>query len=204
MTGKSRRRATSAGGGWRRHPTDVDARLPGPRAPPLALAFCSSCWILLALNGGPLLLFRPGGPPRVTVPFSPYFLHAVRSDEVASISSKGDTIEGTLRSVIRYPASSATAIPTRLFITGVPTFVNDNQLAQLLETRRLQINATSVTQSTPLGLSLLLGFGPRLLIVGLLVLVVRRAGSGGARWVSSAARSPGGSIPRRSGSCSTT
>ena len=154
-----------------------DARLPGPK-PRRSRGFLFIVLILLALNW--LLLFQPGATPRVTVPFSPYFLHAVRSNQVASISSKGDTVEGILRSAVRYPASSATAISTRRFSTEVPAFANDNQLAQLLESHGAQINATSATQSTPLVVSLLLGFGPTLLLVGLSVLLFRRAAGGGA------------------------
>jgi cell division protease FtsH len=147
--------------GWRVAPAPDGRGMPDPPAPKphRSRGFLFVVLILLALNWGSLLLFQPGASPRVTVAFSPYFLHAVRSNQVASISSKGDTVEGSLRTAIRYPGSSATAIPTRLFSTELPAFANDNQLAQLLESHGVQINATSATRSTPLGVSLLLGFG---------------------------------------------
>jgi cell division protease FtsH len=168
--------------GWRVAPASDGRGMPDSPAPKphRSRGFLFIVLILLALNWGSVLLFQPGAPPRVTVPFSPFFLHAVRSGQVASISSKGETVEGSLRTAIRYPASSATATPTRLFSTEVPAFANDNQLSQLLESHGVQINATSSAQSTPLGVSLLLGFGPTLLIVGLIVLSFRRAAGGGA------------------------
>ena len=168
--------------GWRVAPAPDGRGMPDSPAPKphRSRGFLLIVLILLALNWGSLLLFQPGAPPRVTGPFSPYFLHAVRSNQAASISSKGDTVGGTLRSAVRYPASSATAISTRRFSTELPAFANDNRLAQLLESHGVQIDATSATQSTPLGVSLLLGFGPTLLLVGLFVLLFRRAAGGGA------------------------
>jgi cell division protease FtsH len=67
-----------------------------------------------------------------------------------------------------------------LFSTEVPTFWNDNQLTALLQAHGVQVNATSTTQGTPLLASLLLGFGPTLLIVGVVVLFMRRAARAGA------------------------
>jgi cell division protease FtsH len=102
-------------------------------------------------------------------------LNAVKSGQVASIASKGDTIQGTFKVSVRYLTGDPRATPTTLFATEVPTFWNDNQLTALLESRGVQINASPPTQSAALLASLLLGFGPTLLIVGLFVLVARRA-----------------------------
>ena len=134
---------------------------------------------LLAVNLASVLLLSPGGQQRVKVPFSPYFLSAVQSGRVASIASKGDTIQGTFKSAVRYPASDTKANPTTLFATQVPSFWNDDQLAALLGSEGVEVNAQSTTQTTPLIVSVLLGFGPTLLIVGLFVLVARRAANSG-------------------------
>lgn len=80
---------------------------------------------------------------------------------------------------MRYPAGDKRATPTTLFATEVPTFWNNDQLTALLQSRGVQINASSTTQSTSLLASLLLGFGPTLLIVGLFVVFARRAAKGG-------------------------
>src|SRR2546426_91094 len=71
------------------------------------------------------------------------------------------------------------AKPTTLFKTEVPTFWNDNELAALLQSKSVQINAKSTSNGTSLLAELLLGFGPTLLIVGLFILVARRAARGG-------------------------
>jgi cell division protease FtsH len=132
---------------------------------------------LIALNWLLLLVFQPAKEPRVTVPFSPYFLEKVKSTEVTSISSKGNTIEGNFKSEERYPNEKAT--PTKLFATEVPTFWNGSQLSALLQEKGVQINAKSTSTSTSLLATLLLGFGPTLLLVGLFVLLAKRAAAGG-------------------------
>jgi cell division protease FtsH len=99
---------------------------------------------------------------------------------VSSIAAKGDTVQGTFKSPVRYPAADRKATPTTLFATQVPTFWNNDQLTALLRSQRVQVDAQSTTQSTPLIVSVLLGFGPTLLIVGLFILFARRAAKGGA------------------------
>jgi cell division protease FtsH len=135
---------------------------------------------LLVVNIGSEAFLSKNTQTRVTVPFSPYFVTQVRSGKVASISSKGDSVQGTFKSSVKYPAGSKSATSTKLFATEVPSFWNNDQLSKLLSSNDVQINAESTTQSTPLLESLLLGFGPTLLIVGLFILVARRmAKSGG-------------------------
>ena len=153
---------------------------PAPRAPHRSRRFVWFVAVLLVLNFGSVLLVRPGGQPRVRVPFSPYFVSAVEAGRVASIASKGDTIQGTFKVAVRYPAQSAQAPLTTLFSTEVPTFWNDDQLTALLQAHRVQINASSTMQGASVVDSLLFGFGPTLLIVGLFILIARRAARGGA------------------------
>jgi cell division protease FtsH len=136
--------------------------------------------ILITLNWASVLLFQPSsGQPRVTVPFYPFFLTEVRSGQVKTISSKGDTVQGTFRSKLRYPASDRKATPTTLFATEIPTFWNDTELSALLREKGVEINARSTSTSQSLLAELLLGFGPTLLIVGLFVLIARRAAKAG-------------------------
>jgi cell division protease FtsH len=134
---------------------------------------------LIAINWLSVLAFQPSGQPRVTVPFNPYFLEQVKAGHVRSISSKGDTIQGNFKTKLRYPASDKKATPTTLFATEVPTFWNGSQLSALLQEKGVQINAKSTTSSQSLLSELLLGFGPTLLIVGLFVLLARRAAKAG-------------------------
>jgi cell division protease FtsH len=136
--------------------------------------------ILIALNWLSVLLFQPSsGQPRVSIPFNPTFLSDVQAGQVKSISSKGDTIQGTFTAKLRYPPSDKKATPTTLFATQVPSFWNGSQLSALLQSKNVQINAQPTTTSQSVLVELLLGFGPTLLIVGLFVLFARRAAKAG-------------------------
>ncbi len=136
--------------------------------------------ILIALNWLSVLLFQPSsGQPRVSIPFNPTFLSEVQAGQVKSISSKGDTIQGTFAAKLRYPASDKKATPTTLFATQVPSFWNGSELSALLQSKNVQINAQPTTTSQSVLVELLLGFGPTLLIVGLFVLLARRAAKAG-------------------------
>ena len=135
---------------------------------------------LFVINFGVAALAQPGGPPRVTVAFSPYFVNAVRAGQVASIASTGDTIQGTFNVPVRYPPNGPSAAPTQFFSTQVPAFWNNAQLTSLLQAHHVQINAASPTQGGSLIGALLFGFGPTLLFLGLFVFVARRMFSRGA------------------------
>ena len=66
-----------------------------------------------------------------------------------------------------------------LFATQVPAFWNNDELTALLQAHAVQINAQSTVQTTPLLQSLLLGFGPALLIGLIIILLMRRAAKSG-------------------------
>jgi cell division protease FtsH len=169
--------------GWRVAPAPDGRGMPDPpprRPPHRSRGFVWFVLVLLILNFTSVLLARPAGQPRVKVPFSPYFVSAVQAGRIASIASKGDTIQGTFKAAVRYPAAGPQARLTTLFSTEVPTFWNDNQLTALLQSRDVQINASSPNQGGSLVASVLLGFGPTLLIVGLVIVFARRAARGGA------------------------
>ena len=131
--------------------------------------------VLIAINWLSVLFFQPAGQPRVTVSFNPFFLKQVQRRPGEVDLSKGDTLQGTFKTKLRYPASDKKATPTTLFATEVPTFWNNSQLAALLQEKHVEINARSTTTRTSLLAELLLGFGPTLLIVGLFVLIARTA-----------------------------
>jgi cell division protease FtsH len=168
--------------GWRVAPAP-DGRgapePPKPRAPHRSRGFMWFVVGLLAFNLASVFLLSPKGQPRVKVPFSPYFLSELQAGRVASIASKGDTLQGTFKSPVSYSPTATKAAPTTLFATQVPSFWNNDQLTALLRSERVEVNAQSTTQSQPLIVSVLLGFGPTLLIVGLFVVFARRAAKGG-------------------------
>jgi cell division protease FtsH len=165
-------------GGWQVAPAPDGRGTPAehkPRPPHRLGGFWIFVIVLLAVNWISVLAFRPAGQPRVKVPFSPFFLNEVSAGQVKSISSKGDTITGTFTTKLRYPPTDTKALPTTLFSTQVPAFWNDQQLAALLQAKGVQVNAQSTAQTQSLLAEILLGFGPTLLIVGLFILLARRA-----------------------------
>jgi cell division protease FtsH len=168
--------------GWRVAPAPDGRGMPEqhkPTPPHRLRSFWMLLLVLLAINWISVLAFAPAGQPRVKVPFSPYFLGQVQAGEVKSISSKGDTIQGTFKTKLRYPSGDAKATATTLFSTQVPTFWSNAELTDLLRTKSVQVNAQSTATSTSILAEILLGFGPTLLIVGVFVLLARRAQAGG-------------------------
>jgi cell division protease FtsH len=115
-------------------------------------------------------------PARVRIPYSPTFLAQVSAGNVSSISSKGTTVEGNFRSAVRYPHGSATA--AKRFITELPEFTDDKALLALLQSKQVVIDATAPSNGTPLFWTILLSFGPAVLLVLLFVWMARRAAGG--------------------------
>jgi len=112
-------------------------------------------------------------PPRVRVPYSPFFLQQVTDGHVVSITSKGTAIQGTFSKAERYHGSKA----TKSFQTEIPAFADTNALSQLLQRKRVIVNAVPLDTGAPWWENLLLGFGPTLLFLALLFWFMRRAGN---------------------------
>jgi cell division protease FtsH len=170
--------------GWHVAPAPDGRGMPeqAPSGPPAHRrpGFLWFVLILITVNWVSVLLFQPSsGQPRVTVPFNPFFLQEVQAGNVKAISTKGDTVQGTFTTKLRFPATHKKATPTTLFATEIPSFWNDAQLSALLREKGVEINAKSTSTSQSLLAELLLGFGPTLLIVALFVLIARRAAKAG-------------------------
>ena len=108
---------------------------------------------------------------RIKVPYS-YFRQQVATNNIAEVSSKGETIQGKFRRDVRYPAGKKGRV-THLFKTERPAFADDEILGVLLR-NKVKVDAKSPTGGSLLT-TLLFGFGPVLLLVGLFVLMSRRA-----------------------------
>ncbi len=107
-----------------------------------------------------------GATSPATISYS-FFLTQARSGNVQSVTSTGDTIEGTFRHEVAYGPGVANTQRVQQFTTQRPSFANDD-LFQLLQASGTTITANAPSQSPPLWEDLLLWFGPALLLAGLL------------------------------------
>ena len=168
--------------GWRVAPALDGRGMPDehkPTPPHRWRGFWIFVVVLLAINWISVLVAQPGGQPRVTVPFSPYFLTQLQAGHVKSINSTSDTITGTFKTKLRFPPNDKHATPTTLFSTQIPSFWPNNALAALLRAEGVQVNAQNPNPGTSVLAEILLGFGPTLLLVLLFVFFARRAARAG-------------------------
>ena len=172
--------------GWRVDPGPEGRGTPGagPRKiGPFSLWFLLLLVSLLAMNWWLASILPEPRAQRVDLPYNPTFLEQVRQGNVKSISSKGETVQGDLRSPLRYPPGDPDAEPVMKFDTEVPTFANEEELAELLEREGVEINAEPPEEERSTFATILLSFGPTLLLVALFVFLMRRM-SGGAGMTS--------------------
>ena len=167
--------------GWRVTPAP-DGRgtpeKPRPPSPPRSRWWVAAAVVvcLLALN---LWIssqaLSPNAPVRI--PYSPTFLSQVQAGNVKEISSKGDSIQGTFKTKVRYPADATSASTS--FATQVPSFANNQQLSSTLQSKGVTIDAQQPNTGPSTLTSIIVGFGPTLLLILLFVFIARRAASGG-------------------------
>jgi cell division protease FtsH len=143
-----------------------------PRFPRLSRGWILFALALLALN------FYVGSrvmqpESRVRVPYSPFFLNQVNAGHVKDITSKGTAIQGTFTQKIKY----ADEKPTTRFRTEIPAFANNDALSNLLQKKGVVVNAEPLDTGAPWWQNLLLGFGPTIVFIALLVWLMRRAGN---------------------------
>jgi cell division protease FtsH len=161
---------------WRVHPAPDGRGAPPAKRPMLPWSpgrFIGILIVLLALNWALAAILAPP-KKRIRVPYTPVFLEQVRKGNVSEISSQGDTVEGDFRREVKYKDEKADR-----FKTEVPTFANDRQLSQLLEEKNVTVNAKPPGDRSLLS-TLLISFGPTLLLVALFIFLARRAAGGGA------------------------
>src|SRR5712664_1056856 len=121
------------------------------------------------------VLFAPAQPATVALSYD-VFKQQVADGNVISVTTTGDAIAGvTNRAVQEPPPSKASATH---FTTQRPSFANDG-LEALLEAKGVIINAKPENTPPPLWLTLLLSFGPTLLIVFAVLYLIRRAAAAG-------------------------
>ncbi|HKQ01447.1 MAG TPA: ATP-dependent zinc metalloprotease FtsH [Actinomycetes bacterium] len=163
---------------WRVEGARGDADRASQRPRPFGPRFW---WILLGLLvlNWVLSTMLVRSPERTEVPYT-LFRAQVEAGNVASVTGIEDAINGNFKNAVRVPVDDQTEEVTR-FSTRRPSFAADDNLWELLTEHKVEVSA-----EPPPGPSLLervlLGFGPTLLLVGLFVLLARRAtgGAGGA------------------------
>jgi cell division protease FtsH len=122
-------------------------------------------------------------PPRIRIPYSPLFLEQVRDGNVTRITSKGSSLQGLFRRAVSYPPGQ----PERSrFTVEIPSFADSAALSRLLEKNKVVINAEPLQTPASWWETLLYGFGPTILLIGLLILLMRR---GAGRMLGSFGRS---------------
>ena len=148
-------------------PTRPRFRLPGGRGffVALLLLFAVNWYIGTQVNRE---------KTRVDVPYTT-FRAQVTQGNVKEISTKGDTIQGKFRTAVKQGKTSS-----KDFDTVRPSFGNDG-LLDLLINKNVVVNAHPVDEGTSFLVTLLISFGPTLLLVGLFVLphAPRRGRAGG-------------------------
>jgi cell division protease FtsH len=129
---------------------------------------------LLAANYIFVALFAPGKVEPVRIPYSPTFLEQIRAGNVDRISTTGATVNGRFKQEFKY----GEAKPTKDFATELPVFANTAELSKLLEEKNVVIAAAPITRNRSFIASLILGFGPVLLLIALFFFIFRRASGG--------------------------
>src|SRR5215207_3099397 len=147
-----------------------------PQKPPMIpwspRRFIAILLALFLLNWLIVAIFAPA-EDRIRVPYNPTFLEQVRNGNVKEISSRGDTVQGEFKKDVKYQGDSA-----KKFETEIPTFADDTQLSQLLTEQDVTVNAEP-PDSRSLLETILLSFGPTILLVALFIFFFRRAAGGG-------------------------
>jgi cell division protease FtsH len=131
---------------------------------------------LLVLNWFVYQVLSEDTPSRLDVPYTT-FRSEVEVGNVAEVTSRGDRIQGEFRNPVTYPLEDGES-STR-FETQRPTFAEDDGLLELLVDQGVVVNATPPDAPAPLWQSLVFGFGPTILLVGLFVFLMRRSAVGG-------------------------
>ena len=111
---------------------------------------------VLLLNQVLFGLFRPE-TARIKLPYNT-FREQVVAGNVDEVHAKGDTIEGTLKTVL--PDPNKPKVTAKAFRTERPTFAENDGLYQDLKAHNVEVNAKSPKSSLPLWQSFLFGFGP--------------------------------------------
>src|SRR3954467_5900510 len=145
-------------------------------------------WFLamLLVNFAVLRFLKPGAEPSITVPYT-LFKDEVKKGNVESIYARGDTLTGRFKAAVTYPPAGEAAAPNaakeppksaKSFASTLPSFV-DPGLEEFLIENHVEISARPIEEERSPIATLIYGFGPALLLIGLYVWMFRRAAKQG-------------------------
>ena len=127
-------------------------------------------------------VFFPSGPAPVEVPYT-VFRQQVEAGNVESVATRADTVQGYFATPVTLPppadADPATEpVLIERFSTTLPSFLEPG-LETLLLQNDVEINAETLEEVRSPLLTLLLSFGPAILMIALFVWLSRRLAAGG-------------------------
>jgi cell division protease FtsH len=169
--------------GERRGPDETPWRVEGKRSesksdgavagmrPPGGRRFWWFILALLALNWL-IVALMPSGGGRIEVPYT-FFRQQVERGNVAEISARGEDIQGEFEKEVTFPQGED-GDTGKSFETVRPSFAEDN-LFDTLVREDVVVSAEPLEESRSFLVTLLLSFGPTLLLVGLFIFLLRRS-----------------------------
>jgi cell division protease FtsH len=169
---------------WRIEPAPDGRGAPPPKPPPMLPrnrrgTFIGILVALLAVNF--ILALATSQPTeRTRVPYQPFFVQQVQAGNVQEISSQEQTIEGDLKKPATYTPPGGKPETVDKFKTQVPAFIDTAALTKTLSDKNVVINASAPDNGRSAFWTLILGFGPTILLVALFVYFARRMSAGGA------------------------
>ena len=172
---------------WRVTPGPGGRGAPPPRRPRFTVVLLLMAIGLLAFNWW-AASHAVHPKERVRIPYSPVFVREVENGNVRSITSKGTALQGDFKTAVSYPMGK-NARKATLFQTEIPAFADTDQLSKLLQSHGVTINAEPLDTGPPLWETVVLGFAPTLLFIGLMVWFFRRATAGAGGGLMSIGRS---------------
>jgi len=159
--------------GWKVHPGADGRGAPPPRSPMRRWRLWPILVSLLIVNYWIASTF-PDKPARAHIAYSPQFLKEVQGNNVRLVTITQQTIEGQFKRPVTIGKKTFTR-----FSTNQPALPTDTTLLGQLKARGVEINASAPDAGRGLLAQILLGFGPTLLILGIIVFAMRRATAGG-------------------------
>ena len=154
-------------------PPGEDPSQAKPRVDPPRMPRARFMAILLGLFVVNWMLYQGLSPDVATrhrLSYTTFRAEVVRNN-VVDLTSRGDNIQGQFRESIK-TAEANEAV--RLFTTQKPGFARDDDVLTMLIANNVPVNVRDSVEPVALWQRLLFGFGPALVLVGLMLLLLRK------------------------------